>query len=60
MKEAGDITVLNPQVFQHEGQKGGKVGLKIDKPLIKYNLDGKMTSEYLRLQKEVYCESKKL
>ena len=24
MKEAGDITVLNPQVFQHEGQKGRK------------------------------------
>lgn len=49
-----------PTLVLIEGQKGGKVGLKIDKPLIKYNLDGKMTSEYLKLQKEVYCESKKL
>ena len=36
-----------------EGQKRGKVGLKIDKPLILYNLDGSITSEYDKLQKEV-------
>ena len=43
-----------------EGQKCGKTGLKIDKPLIKYDLNGQMTDEYSRLQKEVYCDSKKL
>ncbi len=36
-----------------EGQKCGKVGLIVDKPLIQYNLDGSMTEEYDRLQKEI-------
>lgn len=36
-----------------EGQKCGKVGLKIDKPLIQYELDGTMTEEYKKLQEEV-------
>lgn len=36
-----------------EGQKGGKVGLKIESPLILYNSDGSMTGEYLSLTKEV-------
>ena len=36
-----------------EAQKLGKVGLKVEKPLILYELDGKITEEYERLQKEV-------
>ncbi len=36
-----------------EGQKCGKVGLIVDKPLIQYNLDGSMTEEYDRLQREI-------
>lgn len=36
-----------------EGTKCGKVGLIVDKPLIQYDLDGKMTDEYDRLQKEI-------
>lgn len=36
-----------------QGQKAGKVGLKIEKPIILYNLDGSMTDEYSLLQKEV-------
>lgn len=36
-----------------EGQKCGKVGLIVDKPLIQYQLDGSMTEEYDRLQKEI-------
>lgn len=36
-----------------EAQKLGKVGLKVDKPLILYELDGNLTEEYDRLQKEV-------
>ena len=36
-----------------EGQKCGSVGLKIDKPLILYNLDGTETDEYKKLQEEV-------
>ena len=36
-----------------EGQKCGKVGLIVDKPLIQYNFDGTMTEEYDRLQKEI-------
>ena len=36
-----------------EGVKMGKVGLKIDKPLILYNSDGSMSDEYSLLQKEV-------
>ncbi len=36
-----------------EGQKLGHVGLKIDNPLIMYNLDSSMTDEYLSLTKEV-------
>jgi len=43
-----------------EGQKSGKSGLKIDRPLIKYNLNGQITEEYSSLQKEVYCDSKEL
>ena len=36
-----------------EGQKGGKPGLKIEKPFILYNEDGTITSEYDNLCKEV-------
>ena len=36
-----------------EGQKGGKSGLKIEKPLILYNNDGTMTEEYSKLIVEV-------
>lgn len=36
-----------------EGQKNGKVGLKIAKPLVLYNEDGSYTLEYEKLQKEV-------
>ena len=36
-----------------ESQKNGKVGLKIDPPLIQYHLDGSMTDEYFLLQKEI-------
>ena len=37
-----------------EGQKAGNVGLKIDNPLIMYNLDGSLTDEYKLLQEEVF------
>ena len=36
-----------------EAQKLGKVGLKIDKPLILYDQEGNLTEEYQRLQEEV-------
>ena len=36
-----------------EGQKCGKSGLKIDTPLVMYNLDGSMTEEYQSLINEV-------
>lgn len=36
-----------------EGQRAGKLGLKIDKPLIMYNLDGTLTEEYKSLQEDV-------
>lgn len=36
-----------------EGQKCGSVGLKVENPLIMYNLDGSETLEYSKLQKEV-------
>ena len=36
-----------------EAQKCGKVGLKVDKPLIQYDEKGKETCEYQQLQKEV-------
>ena len=36
-----------------EGQKTGNSGLKVEKPLIMYDLDGKMTDEYSKLQMEV-------
>ena len=36
-----------------EGQKCGKVGLKIDNPLILYDLNNKETEEYMKLQLEV-------
>ena len=43
-----------------EGQKCGKVGLKVDKPLILFNLDGSITEEYKRLQEEVNYDTKEL
>lgn len=36
-----------------EAQKCGGVGLKIENPIVLYNLDGSMTSEYKSLQMEV-------
>ena len=36
-----------------EAQKCGSVGLKVDSPIILYNLDGSETLEYALLQKEV-------
>ncbi len=36
-----------------EGQKCGKVGLIVDKPLIQYNSSGSYTDEYKKLQEEV-------
>ena len=36
-----------------QGMKCGKIGLKIEKPLILYNLDGSMTEEYRKLQESV-------
>ena len=36
-----------------EGQKCGKPGLKVEKPLIQYDLAGNLTEEYERLQREV-------
>lgn len=36
-----------------EGQKCGKVGLKVERPLIQYDLNGNMTDEYKKLQMEV-------
>lgn len=36
-----------------EAQKLGKVGLKVEEPLILYNLDKSETEEYKKLQKEV-------
>lgn len=36
-----------------EGQKMGKIGLTVEKPLIMYNEDGTYTEEYALLQKEV-------
>ena len=36
-----------------EAQKCGKIGLRVEKPLIQYEKDGKMTEEYEKLQKEV-------
>lgn len=41
-----------------EGQKVGKVGMIVDKPLIMYNLDGSMTEEYKRLQEVINNETK--
>ena len=43
-----------------EGQKCGRVGLKIEKPLILYNLDGTLTDEYSKLQKEVIYGTEEL
>ena len=40
-------------LFIIEGQKMGGTGLKIEKPLILYHLDGSMTEEYAKLQLEV-------
>lgn len=36
-----------------EGRKCGSVGLKVERPLILYNVDGTMTDEYRKLQIEV-------
>lgn len=36
-----------------EAQKCGSVGLKVESPIILYNLDGSMTEEYKNIQKEV-------
>ena len=47
-------TVEKPSFLVYiEAQKCGKPGLIVDKPLIQYELDGKMTAEYDRLQREV-------
>ena len=35
------------------GQRAGKPGIKIERPIILYNLDGTLTDEYFLLQKEV-------
>ena len=43
-----------------ECQKAGNVWLKIDKPLIMYNLDGSLTDEYKLLQEEVFVWFKKV
>ncbi len=43
-----------------EGQKCGKVGLKVAKPLVLYNLDGSITEEYKRLQEEVNYDTTEL
>ncbi len=40
-------------LFLIEGQRKGSVGLKIDKPLFLYDLDGNETLEYAKLQMEV-------
>lgn len=42
-----------------EGQKNGKPGLKIERPLIMYNDDGTFTKEYERLCTEVVCDESK-
>ena len=36
-----------------EAQKCGSVGLKVESPIILYNLDGSMTDEYKNIQEEV-------
>ena len=36
-----------------EGQKNGREGLKIEKPIVMYNDDGTMTNDYALLQTEV-------
>ncbi len=36
-----------------EGQKNGSVGLKVEKPFIMYDVDGKMTDDYAKMQVEV-------
>ncbi len=36
-----------------EAQKYGKLGMKVDAPLIMYNIDGTMTNEYLNITQEV-------
>lgn len=47
-------TVEKPSFLVYiEAQKCGKPGLIVDKPLIQYELDGRMTAEYDRLQREV-------
>lgn len=42
-----------------EGQKNGRPGLKIEKPLILYNEDGSMTGEYEKLCVEVRIDESK-
>lgn len=41
-----------------EGQKVGKVGMIVDKPLIMYNLDDSMTEEYKKLQEVINNDTK--
>ena len=36
-----------------EARKNGKVGLKVEKPFIVYNLDGSYTDEYKHITEEV-------
>ena len=48
-----DTINSNSTLVLIEGQKAGKVGLIIDKPLIIHNLDGTYTDEYEKLQLEV-------
>ena len=43
----------NANLVLLQGQKCGKVGLTIEKPLIMYNDDGSMTDEYSKLNKEI-------
>lgn len=43
-----------------QSQKNGKVGLKVEAPLILFNKDGSITDEYSRLQTEVFNDTKEL
>lgn len=43
----------NANLVLLQGQKCGKVGLTIEKPLIMYNDDGSVTDEYSKLNKEI-------
>lgn len=43
----------NAEMVFIESRKDGKVGLKVEKPFIVYNLDGSYTDEYKRITEEV-------